>query len=250
MKWIYYSESHKAFVECRDLHDAQNSITLHNSLRCRDGNGVNNTTTIYCVPPWVPADINTENSQADVIDNLGISIWVEDEDGDLCKLSPEDQTIMIQRTCTSGEYFHFDTIDTSGRGVGFYNVCMSERWMMWFSYTEMREDSMMCKFEIRFPLITMWKLAVANSFPVLQSDVRWLSDSRRFFVNVFLLTRDVIRFRTESITDVSRGRVHDFVFSVHLTGACIPNSMFNQELIRNARRVNFCLNLTNEIWRI
>ena len=97
---------------------------------------------------------------------------MEDEDGDSRKLSPEDQAKMIEKASTSGERFTFDTIDASGRAVGAYGVNMTERRMIWFSYTEMRDDSMMYEFEIRFPLITMWKLAVANSFPILQSDVR------------------------------------------------------------------------------
>lgn len=110
--------------------------------------------------------------QAGVLDNLGISIWKVDEDGDSQKLPPEDQTRMIEKASTSGECFTFDATDASGRAVGVYGVNMTERRMIWFSYTKMREESVRYGFEIRYPLIVMWKLAVANSFPVLQSDVR------------------------------------------------------------------------------
>ena len=95
-----------------------------------------------------------------------------DEDGDSHKLSPENQTRMIEKASISGERFTFDATDASGRAVGAYGVNMTERRMIWFSYAKMRDDSVKYEFEIRYPLIVMWKLAVANSFPVLQSDVR------------------------------------------------------------------------------
>ena len=56
-------------------------------------------------------------------------------------------------------------------------------------------------------------------------------------------TRDVIHFGTGLITNTTRGQVHDFAIFVHLTGACILKSTVIQELIRDVRRVDFCLNL-------
>ena len=109
--------------------------------------------------------------QAGVINNIGISIWKLDEDGTHA-LSLEDQTRMIEKASTSGERLLFDTIDACGRVVGNYGVNMTGKRMTWFSYTKMRDDSAVYKVEIRHPLIAMWKLAVANSFPVLHSDVR------------------------------------------------------------------------------